>query len=342
MSSPFPGPSPASSLSNSSLLTTVSIGGGGFLSSSPSSASLPLSMASTPVVPVVDVTLKISVVGQGPAVKMLKLRCSRDIPIADLWVKVRQQAEEHVATANSPSTPPSAAAGAAAGGAAAPPSASPVATEYGLYFPKVERWLAPPQPQNADVPLWLLLSQGVKDKDEEVSLEFKKRHRPLRLINKVSAIEGQTQNIPKTVLVDDALAVGPVAFSLCFRLGIPNAYEFGLCLMPLQNTSSIAGTLSSSPISSVPSSPRHAPSASTHLASPSSAGLSTLPHFSYTANFQSLYPTINWLDQEKTLREQKISENEVITLTRKFVFSDNGADYNNPLHLYFLCDKVKR
>ena len=48
------------------------------------------------------------------------------------------------------------------------------------------------------------------------------------------------------------------------------------------------------------------------------------------------FPSVNWLNTEKSLREQGIEETVVLTLRKKFFFSDQNVDRNDPVQLNLL------
>jgi len=47
-----------------------------------------------------------------------------------------------------------------------------------------------------------------------------------------------------------------------------------------------------------------------------------------------------WLNPEKSLREQGVDENEVLVLKKKFFFSDQNIDRNDPIQLNLLYVQV--
>ena len=50
----------------------------------------------------------------------------------------------------------------------------------------------------------------------------------------------------------------------------------------------------------------------------------------------SLSLIANWLNPDKSLREQGVEDTVVLTLRTKYSFSDTSADENDPLHLNHL------
>ena len=50
--------------------------------------------------------------------------------------------------------------------------------------------------------------------------------------------------------------------------------------------------------------------------------------------------TVNWLNPDKTLQEQGIEETSILTLRKKFFFSDQTVDRNDPVQLNLLYMQV--
>ena len=50
--------------------------------------------------------------------------------------------------------------------------------------------------------------------------------------------------------------------------------------------------------------------------------------------------TVNWLDHNKTLREQSVDVNETLLLRRKYFFSDQNVDARDPVQLNLLYVQV--
>lgn len=49
---------------------------------------------------------------------------------------------------------------------------------------------------------------------------------------------------------------------------------------------------------------------------------------------------MNWLNSDKSLREQGISETAVLTLRKRFFFSDQNVDRNDPVQLNLIYVQV--
>ena len=49
---------------------------------------------------------------------------------------------------------------------------------------------------------------------------------------------------------------------------------------------------------------------------------------------------VNWLNPDKSLREQGIEETSMLTLRKKFFFSDQNVDRNDPIQLNLLFVQV--
>ena len=55
----------------------------------------------------------------------------------------------------------------------------------------------------------------------------------------------------------------------------------------------------------------------------------------------SPFHTVNWLNPDKSLREQGIEETSMLTLRKKFFFSDQNVDRNDPIQLNLLFVQVE-
>lgn len=52
--------------------------------------------------------------------------------------------------------------------------------------------------------------------------------------------------------------------------------------------------------------------------------------------------TVNWLNPDKSLREQGVTdETQVLTLRKRLFFSDQNVDYNDPVQLNLLFVQVQ-
>lgn len=51
--------------------------------------------------------------------------------------------------------------------------------------------------------------------------------------------------------------------------------------------------------------------------------------------------SVDWLDHSKTLREQGVTDNDVLLLRRKFFFSDQNIDQRDPIQLNLLYVQVR-
>lgn len=54
----------------------------------------------------------------------------------------------------------------------------------------------------------------------------------------------------------------------------------------------------------------------------------------------SCFPSVNWLDHGRTLREQGVEETEMLLLRRKFFYSDQNVDSRDPVQLNLLYVQV--
>ena len=68
------------------------------------------------------------------------------------------------------------------------------------------------------------------------------------------------------------------------------------------------------------------------------------PCFLYNtiASSNVITTAVNWLNPEKSLREQGIEESSTLTLRRKYFFSDQNIDCNDPIQLNLLYVQVKQ
>jgi len=61
----------------------------------------------------------------------------------------------------------------------------------------------------------------------------------------------------------------------------------------------------------------------------------------FRLSYLSLFDvTVNWLDHNKTLREQSVDVNETLLLRRKYFFSDQNVDARDPVQLNLLYVQV--
>ncbi|KAJ3281672.1 Talin-1 [Borealophlyctis nickersoniae] len=134
------------------------------------------------------------------------------------------------------------------------------------------------------------------------ALEYRKKHRVLK-------VKMMDESL-KTVLIDDSLPVSQIVEIVCDKIGITNPEEYSLLPEVLP-----AGWNEGK-----------APQAQVKLKS----GKEML------AGDES-----RWLNPEKTLREQGLTESDTVILKKKFFFTDQNIDRNDPVQLNLLYNQAK-
>lgn len=177
-------------------------------------------------------------------------------------------------------------------------------SDHGLFWPdedpKKGRWLEPGRTLNY---------YDLKSGD---MLEYKKKHRPLR----VRLMDGTL----KTVLVDDSLAVGDLVKTVCSRIGINNPDEFAFVSEnKVEEDSNPTGRLLGKEDEE-----------ELARAKKDKEKMDKLKKKLHTDD------EIGWLVNDKSLREQGIDETQVLLLRKKFFFSDQNVDRNDPVQLNLL------
>ncbi|TPX31993.1 hypothetical protein SmJEL517_g04801 [Synchytrium microbalum] len=159
-------------------------------------------------------------------------------------------------------------------------------SDHGIFWPAQTKWLA-----NNKVLDFYDLTSG----DE---VEFKKKHRPLR----VRTMDGSV----KTVLIDESLPVQAIVVTVCERIGVANPEEYSF--LPdgpmFDEGGTVRGTMRKK----------------------------GKAHIEEEAK---------WLNAEKTLREQGFTENDSVLLKKKFFFSDQNIDRNDPVQLNLLYNQAR-
>eukprot|EP01137_Pigoraptor_chileana_P018402 Opistho-2@77812 len=175
------------------------------------------------------------------------------------------------------------------------------AADHGLFWPdedpKKGRWLEPGRTLN-----YYDLKAGDM-------LEYKKKHRPLR----VKAVDGAL----KTVLVDDSLTVHELIRTVCEKFGIQNWDEFSLVAE--------GGIIKEE--------------SKQHMSDEEDDQKAKAKDAKRMADLKKKLHTddeIAWLNHDKTLREQGVDETQVLILRKKFFFSDGNVDRNDPVQLNLL------
>ncbi|CAN7940440.1 unnamed protein product, partial [Ixodes hexagonus] len=138
------------------------------------------------------------------------------------------------------------------------------------------------------------------------TLEYRKKLRPLR----VRMLDGSV----KTVLVDDSQPIANLMVVICTKIGITNHDEFSLVRdLPDENKEPNTGTLTL----------RREKKDKDQKMEQLKKKLKT-------------DDDLNWVDHSKTLRELGVDEEEMLTLRRKYFFSDSNVDSRDPVQLNLL------
>ncbi|KAJ3025177.1 UNVERIFIED_CONTAM: Talin-1 [Siphonaria sp. JEL0065] len=181
-------------------------------------------------------------------------------------------------------------------------SSTALGNDHGLFWPDTGKWLKPAK---------VLDYYDVKTGD---LFQVKKKHAPL----KVKTLDGSV----KTVLVDESLEVSKLVGAVCERIGIHNPEEYSFAF------DSVAPNKVGSP------------------SSPSAKHASTL-------SLNAILPVMikekkaadpeesKWLNPELTLREQGVNETSAVLLKKKFFYTDQNIDRNDPIQLNLLFNQAK-
>ncbi|XP_064472172.1 talin-2-like isoform X2 [Ornithodoros turicata] len=140
------------------------------------------------------------------------------------------------------------------------------------------------------------------------TLEYRKKLRPLR----VKMLDGSV----KTVLVDDSQPIANLMVVICTKIGITNHDEFSLVRdLPEENVEPNTGTLTLRREKKDKDRDQKMEQLKKKLKTDDD---------------------MNWVDHSKTLRELGIDEDEMLTLRRKYFFSDSNVDSRDPVQLNLL------
>ncbi|KAJ3413726.1 Talin-1 [Chytridiales sp. JEL 0842] len=141
------------------------------------------------------------------------------------------------------------------------------------------------------------------------TLMFKKRHRPL----KVKTLDDSM----KMILVDESLSVAKVVEVVCQRFGIQNPEEYSF----VPDTPALESPTTKG-------SPTKKPSPLTTLMSPSKGKPKDEDE-------------PRWLNPDISLPEQGLTEVDVVILKKKFFFTDQNIDRNDPVQLNLLYNQAR-
>ncbi|RKO99778.1 hypothetical protein CXG81DRAFT_4250, partial [Caulochytrium protostelioides] len=158
--------------------------------------------------------------------------------------------------------------------------------DHALYWPENFRWL---------IPARILEFYDLKSGD---ALEFKKKHRPIRIRMLDGAI--------KTVIIDETLVVQELVAIACEHIGIMNAEEYSFSP---ENTENFRGR----------------------------------GHVEKGKNKDKLLAGDEsvWLVPDKTLSEQGMTESDAVVLRKKFFFTDQNIDRNDPVQLNLMYNQAR-
>ncbi|RKP18357.1 hypothetical protein ROZALSC1DRAFT_23311 [Rozella allomycis CSF55] len=156
-----------------------------------------------------------------------------------------------------------------------------LSNDYGLYCVGQKKWLV----NNRTLAFYDLKNGDI--------LEFKKKHRPMRVKMLDSTL--------KTVLIDESCTVSELVKIVCNKIGITAFEEYSFCVELSNDERS-----------------------------------TRQKHEKYERKEYT-----KWLSPEKTLREQLVQDADVIILKRKFFFSDQNIDRNDPIQLNLLFVQSK-
>ncbi|KAJ3073819.1 Talin-1 [Podochytrium sp. JEL0797] len=184
-------------------------------------------------------------------------------------------------------------------------NSTPLGLDHGLFWPDTGKWLKPAK---------VLDYYDVKTGD---LFEVKKKHAQL----KVKTLDGSV----KTVLVDESLEVAKLVGLVCERIGIhnPEEYSFAFDAVPANTLKHQSSQGSNSKIS-------------TSLGSLNSL----LPGMSKEKK-SSEGEESKWMNPELTLREQGVYESSAVILKKKFFYTDQNIDRDDPVQLNLLYNQAK-
>ncbi|UMM10645.1 hypothetical protein L5515_000321 [Caenorhabditis briggsae] len=164
----------------------------------------------------------------------------------------------------------------------------------------------------------------VRSKDE---IEYKRK---IRLL-KVRMLDGAV----KTISVDESQPVSQLMMTVCNKIGISNYEEYSLVRddILMQNGRDGGGGGSTWNLKNQENRAR---------SSDRGGGVYGTMRRKDEAKMEELRKKLHtdeelpWLDHQKTLREQAISEEETLVLRRKYFFSDSNVDSRDPVQLNLL------
>ncbi|CAF0748960.1 unnamed protein product [Brachionus calyciflorus] len=137
------------------------------------------------------------------------------------------------------------------------------------------------------------------------TIEYRNKFRKLN----IKILDGQT----KSLMVDDSQTVGQLMIYICSQMGIANYEEYSLINEMSDNEKEKYQTIKKDK--------------TLHRDHKKMEELKKKLHTD---------DDIAWLDHSKTLRQQKIDENSILILKRKFFFSDKNIDTRDPVQLNLL------
>eukprot|EP01134_Creolimax_fragrantissima_P001817 CFRG1817T1 len=138
-------------------------------------------------------------------------------------------------------------------------------------------------------------------------VEYKKKHRPLKVV-----LMDESQ---RTVLIDDSQNVGQIIKVICSRINLSNPDEFSLTIDEAFKDARPEGGIYEDSKKEKEAKRRDE---------------KRMARLEEKLNIKDEW---EWLNHEKTLREQGAGENDAVRLRKKFFFSDQNVDRNDPVQL---------
>eukprot|EP00127_Corallochytrium_limacisporum_P002206 Clim_evm100s108 gene=Clim_evmTU100s108 len=179
-------------------------------------------------------------------------------------------------------------------------------SDFGLFFPN----------ESSTKGRWLEMGKTFDYYDVKTGdlMQYRKKHRPLR----VKMMDGST----KMVIIDESQKVGSVVEEVCRKIGLANPEEYSLVhdQKPDEGEADKAG--------------------------PKSQAGVTKKRLNYEAKVNRKMEKLRaqlktdedtkWLQHDRTLGEQGLEDQSMVILRKKFFYSDQNVDRNDPIQLNLL------
>ncbi|KAJ3195929.1 Talin-1 [Irineochytrium annulatum] len=140
------------------------------------------------------------------------------------------------------------------------------------------------------------------------ALEYKKKHRILKVRTMDESV--------KQVLVDESQPVSALVKAVCEKIGLQNPEEYSF-------------------VPDAPATP------TTPIGKSSATATSPLKLISPSGKKAATEDEARWLNPEITLREQGLTDADGVILKKKFFFTDQNIDRNDPVQLNLLYNQTK-